>query len=276
MTESAPGLFIQRLASRGYECDPSGAVPVARLFSYLEHQRWESMRDPALGLVEAVHEGHFFVVLEQQLERIQSFGMTVPVRLEMSLEQVGRSAVWVRHAIRHDDDDTLLAVARVRGGWIGPNRRLARIPNGLREAAARAERQAWDAIDARPGTGGTPGSWFDPPTRRRVPRGLLEAPNEAPESVVTTRLVKPRDADVFSHVNAATYLRYFEDAVTPSDTTWRASLRYKREARPGDTLTVHGEKRDGVWHCAATRDGELLVTACLEAEHEPRVDQGVA
>lgn len=265
--------FVQRLTSRGYECDPSGSVPIARLFSYCEHQRWETMRNPELGLVEAVHEGHFFVVLEQQMERLESFGMSVPLRLEMTLEQVGRSAAWVRHALVRESDDRLLAIARVRGGWIGPNRRLARVPNRLRELA-KLQGHAWEDVTSDAGTGGTPGSWFDPPTRRRTSEGLLTPPDQAPSTVCLERLVQPRDADVFSHVNAATYLRFFEDAVTPSATTWRASLRYKKEARPGQVLTIHGEENNGIWHCAATRDGELLVTAAIEAQPEPRVDEG--
>jgi acyl-CoA thioesterase FadM len=266
------GCFVTRVSTRGYECDDTGCVTVARMFSYCEHQRWETMREPALGLLEAVHAGHFFVVLEQQLERIESFGMSVPLRIEMTLEQVGRSAVWVRHALRRETDGALLAVARVRGGWIGPNRRLARVPDALREAAARTTKQAWDAPMGPSATGGTAGSWFDPPTRRRAPLGLLEVPDTVPETVHAQRRVKPGDADIFSHVNAATYLRFFEDAISPGKTTWRASLRYKRESKPGDVLAIHAEPRGNTWHCAAIRDGELLVAAALEATEEPRVD----
>ncbi|MCO4745831.1 MAG: acyl-[acyl-carrier-protein] thioesterase [Proteobacteria bacterium] len=257
--------FSLKLSSRGYECDTSGTVSIAHILSYCEHQRWETMREPELGLVEAVHDGHFFVVLEQHIERLCSFGMSVPLRIEMVLDQVGRSSVWVRHALVRESDNRLLAIAKVRGAWLGPNRRLARIPGRLRDVAQLQAGVPFHEHAGEHGTGGTEGSWFDPPTKSREAQGMLAPPAVADGPIVEQRTVRHRDTDVFGHLNAATWLRFFEDAATPEHHSWRASLKYIREALPGDHLDMHVVHIDGVAWCAATRDGELLATATIEA-----------
>ena len=254
------------LTTRGYECDQTATVPIDRLLAFCEHQRWESMRDPEVGIVEEVHKGFFFVVLEQRIERLVSVGMAVPLRMEMTLDEVGRSTIWVRHVLRRQSDGVPVAIARVRGGWMSPRRRLARIPDALREIAKRQAALAREELTGEEGVGGTPGSWFDPPTLSRLARGLLTPAEEPLGPVVARRMVQPRDADIFAHVNAATWLRYFEDAAGTATPAWRASLVYKKEARPGQEVCLHIAREGEVLQCAATLDGTMLVAAAIELQ----------
>lgn len=278
---SHPLPFVRAVSTRGYELDTTRSVSIPIIMNYLEHLRWEVMQEPSLGLKEALDEGHFFVVGQQDVELVRRVGMGVPLDVSLVMRKVGRSRAVVEHAIhrsdRPRDDKSLVAHAEVTGMWLGPNRRLARLPEGIREVGrAHAELPAvlLESVHASgiPSPEEAP-SFIERPEVTHRSRGLghialpeLTAELPAHGQVFRHQLVvRPSDLDIFNHVNASKYLRFFEDARhlagvrkaiewahPPTDSAHddadvcalkphvRASVSYHQEAVLGDTLDVVG------------------------------------
>lgn len=261
---SAPGgllrPFEERIVTRGYETDYTGTVPMPIVFRYFEHKRWLMMRDPRLGIVEAVHEGHFFVVRTQTIEILRHVGQGVAVVIRTRFDAAGRSTAGVYHELVREEDGALIARAHVTGVWIGPNRRMARIPDAMRELARAqaAELQSHPPTAHHPAArrraGGRATSFFEPLEVVHPGLGLeVIAPAEPPppDAFLHVVTVPARELDIFSHVNAATWLAYCDDArlaaaragAVPHDLgaggyNVRAAILYKREAVLGDALEV--------------------------------------
>lgn len=244
--------YHEDLTTRGYEADPTRRVPLPMVFQYLEHLRWRSIIDPASGLGPYVDRGHFFVVHRQRLVLARGFGQDTDIRAYMWPTKLGRSAIDLTHEIRRRSDGVVLARAEVTGLWLGPTRRLTRMPDELREFAA--------AIDApEPAPPAAPEchadrletSYIRPPDVAYPARDLdIEAPepDSAPGDALEyhTR-VRPSDLDIFAHVNAATYLRYCDDARVDAEgflgedgraPAFRAAIRYERETLEGEDVTI--------------------------------------
>lgn len=263
------GWFEADLVTRGTELDPTGTVGMPVFLRYFEHVRWLLMREPVLGLTDLVHTGHFFVVRSQTIELRRRVGQGVPLRFRTRLAAVGRSTAEVEHLVTRDDD-TLVAHARVLGVWLGPQRRIVRLPDRFREHVAAPDTRSPLAseLDAPPArvaqvariTGGHAGSFFDPPEVVLSPLGVtVDAPAAPPHTPLYEHhlVVPPRDLDLFSHVNAATWLAYADDARLlaaarghlPHDLAsgWvaRCALHYGREAVVGDPLRVILAALDG-------------------------------
>jgi len=268
------GWFEAHLVTRGTELDPTGTVGMPVFLRYFEHVRWMLMREEVLGLSDLVHAGHFFVVRSQTIELRRRVGQGVPLHFRTRLAAVGRSTAEVEHLVTRADDGALVAHARVLGVWLGPQRRMVRLPDRFREHVAPPDPPA-DLTDpvtptAPPGpahvarvaqtTGGHASSFFDPPEVVLAPLGVaVDAPNAPPATPLFEHhlVVPPRDLDVFSHVNAATWLTYADDARLlaaarghlPHDlaTGWvaRCALHYGREAVVGDGLRVTLAALDG-------------------------------
>jgi len=267
--------FRRTITTRGYELDTTRSVAIPVVMNYLEHLRWEVMQEPELGLTASLERGHFFVVGQQDVELVRRVGMGVPLEVSLAMRKVGRSRVVVDHTIRRvdRDKDTMVAHAQVTGMWMGPNRRLARVPDALREIGRRHEEVARVEVEPLQASGfptrEEAPSFIDRPEVTHRTRGLdhLRLPEltaEIPSSrhVYRHRLVvRPSDLDIFEHVNASTYLQFFEDARhlagSSGELTWsdgkdrdvdpcklaltphaRASVSYHREALLGDSLEV--------------------------------------
>ncbi len=237
--------FEVAFRTRGYETDATGTVPAHVFLSYLEQLRWEWMSYDPLGLRELVLEGYFFVVQQQALEVLAPVTMRRDLRATGVVEHVGRSQVHVRHLVL-DEDGTRVASARVTGLWLSPKRHLVRVPDQLR---------AYKASQAA-----TLAEYPTPPS--------LSAPKEAPADAHTHPItVRPSDLDRFSHVNAATYLRFFQDArLACAPDTGRArevALVYDREAVAHDELVVSTWRDDGVFRFMLRRAEETLCRGAI-------------
>lgn len=270
-------IYEERIVTRGYEADNRRTVPLTQYLSYLEHLRWEWLRDERLGLEPLIHDGHFFVVREQVLELVRRVKMKTPLILQGWLEHVGRGVVKVRHQALRERDGALVVDARVEGVWLGPTRRPARLPDAVRAMVAEGapargalrleEAQADDHQSAET-------SFFEPPQPVFEPRGLdVHAPPkaEAPPAGAWKRelVVLPTEMDIFDHVNAVTYLRYFEDTRVLGELAGalpegsggvarRVAIAYHREALMGDRLVV------GAWP-----SGEGSLSFVLWRQDEP-------
>lgn len=272
-----PPWFELPLTTRGTEIDPTATVGMRIFLRYCEHLRWTLMRDEALGLASLVEAGHFFVVRSQTLELRQRVGQGTPLSARTRLESAGRSTSSVLHVLHDATDGSLVARARVLGVWLGPDRQLARLPE-VYKSAVRAQiaqhpdlagpaplSAHGDPRDDRPAAiarvqGDRLSSFFTPPRVAFHPLSLaVDAPPAPPSPPVFSHelVVPPRDLDVFSHVNAATWLAYADDArhlaaeagvLDPAVARGycvRAALFYAREAACHDRLRVSLAELDG-------------------------------
>ncbi|MEZ4321030.1 MAG: thioesterase [Myxococcota bacterium] len=264
--------FERTMVVRGYEVDESRTTPLPVVLSFLEQLRWEWIADPAWGLAEGVHTGHFFVVRQQILELVERPRFGDALTITGALERIGRSVVVVRHRLRVDG--RIVGHARVTGVWLGPDRRLARLPEKAREVGRiqvaslmpepveGAERDAvLEGEEAR--------SFVDAPRHVYRVRGLeLEPPERLDVAPCAKLLVRPSDCDVFAHVNASAYLRFFDDARLRAGIPGllqRVALDYRAEALAGEALDLRlGERRpDGTLDAVLERDGTVLCSGVL-------------
>jgi len=282
------GPIEEVLVTRGTEIDQTATVGMPTFVRTFEHLRWQAMQDPRLGLVDLIHDGHFFVVRTQVVELRRRIGLGVALRMRTTFESVGRSTATVRHEATRVSDGAIVARARVVGVWLGPTRRMARLPDQCRAFSeaytlaypltpAEGSAPAGDAMRV-PGTG-HPRSFTHPPEVVFPPIGLADDPPALTDPAIVSRafdyvhrvVVPPRDLDVFSHVNAATWALYCDDArhlgaasIDPNQAPrgWvvRAGLFYGREAVVGDALDI------GVWSIAP----RALGFVCLRGD-EPLV-----
>lgn len=261
--------FEHRLTTRGTEIDGTATISPYTVLRYFEHIRWMIMQEPALGLIDLIHDSHFFVVRTQVLELRRRVGMGVDLLVRTHFEHCGRSTARVYHEAVRAADGAVVARARVTGVWLGRDRRMARIPDAFREyaemqAALAPEDTVTNDLAGDPvietGFEGHAGSFIAPPTATFPP---MTVSTEPPRTLPTAFLhihpltVRPQDLDVFGHVNAATWLSFADDArvfadragALPADVsghrwTARVGLFYGREAADGVTLHI------GLWQPA--------------------------
>ncbi len=261
--------YYEDLTTRGYEAGPSRRVPLPMVFQYLEHLRWRCIIDPASGLGDFVDRGFFFVVQKQRLVLHRGFGQDTDLRAFMGCTKVGRSAIDITHEVRRRSDGAVMASAEVTGLWLGPNRRLTRIPDELRafvEGLGPIPPVDMSTVTLEDHSERLESSYIRPPDLE-FPTGSLaiDAPTEADipaDAMRYVAVVRPSDLDIFSHVNAATYLRFCDDARAAcsgilgelgTSPAYRAAIHYARETLQGEEVTVH------TWPIGNTEVGFALV-----------------
>jgi acyl-CoA thioesterase FadM len=264
---------------RGYEVDASRTTPLPVLFSFLEQLRWEWMAQPEWGLEDGLHNGHFFVVRRQQMELVERPRYRDALTIDGVIEQIGRSRIVVQH--RLSIGDRVVGHARVTGVWLGPNRRLARLPDAARERGRRQSALArpFGTLASAPRVLDTANpSFLDAPRVVFAPVGLtLDVVPFTPEGSVEL-VVRDSDCDVFAHVNASRWLDYCQDVrrhlarsgVDGLDgLSNRALIDYAGEALAGERLTVDWARDDGMVRFRIHRDGTPLVDAVLGLPASP-------
>ena len=267
--------FARTYIVRGYEVDASRTMPLPVSLSFLEQLRWEWMSDPEWGLDEGIHNGFFFVVRRQILEMVEHPRYSERLLVEGRLERVGRSEVLVQHQL--SVDGRMMGHARVQGVWLGPNRRLARIPDVPRALGRRQAEEipAWVAPvgHAENAVLGDSPSFLDAPRYVYRGRGLDLEEQDFEVRHRCTVVVRPSDCDVFQHVNASQYLRYCEDARIAAGGPAHANrvlLDYANEALAGDTLLLEtgydgpDAASGGVWRTRILRGATLLCSVVTD------------
>ena len=249
-------VFATSLTVRGYECGAGAVVALPTVLSHLEHCRWLWILEPRFGLVDLLREGHFFVVHRATLGLARTYGMGTSLTVRAALRRVGRVNCEVEQDLVRDDG-VLLARARLDVIWLGPEGRMRRVPDLVRAGVTDEPMEARVA----PPTGGSgflapPQHVFEPELARLVAR-------DVPEHAAATPLqVRPSDCDVHEHVNNATYLRYFEDALGAPAA--EADIEYRGQAHAGDVLTMRRwAVDDGRTSFALERGEEVLCRAVL-------------
>lgn len=270
--------YYEDLTTRGYEADPTRRVPLPMVFQYLEHLRWRSIIDPDSGLAPFVDRGYFFVVHKQSLVLRRGFGQDTDIRAFLWATKVGRSSIELRHEIRRLSDDVVLAEAEVTGLWLGPSRRLTRIPNELRDFCLELEPPAPPKVQSSECHAERLETSFIRPPDVVYPDGPLSvaAPDadSIPDNAFEYRCrVRPSDLDIFAHVNAATYLRYCDDARASAEgflgdlgraASVQSALHYARETLENEEIHIRfwmaGEDE---LHFVISAGGVVRCTAAL-------------
>ncbi len=267
--------FSRSLRTRGYEADPSRAIPLAQFMAYFGMLRWEVLLEPHFQLVDDLRTGHFFVIREQQVELIRRVGIGVGMEIHLWWEFVGRSSVRIVQQALRRSDQAVVAQGRITCAWLGPHRRLIRIPEPHRLAARAVTggpRGVVERLTDRADDGGPadldPGqlSYFDPEPVRYAPGDLaLPLLAEAPAGAWSTKLkIRPSDVDIFGHVNATHYVNLLDDVRGQAradgayglDSGWatgrstRVGIRYDRE------VVANAEVSIASW-TAPQRDGAV-------------------
>ena len=255
--------FCMPVRTRGYEADPSRAIPLAQFMAYFGMLRWEVLLAPRFGLVDYLRNGHFFVIREQQIELLRRIGIGVDLDIHLWWEFVGRSSVRIQQQAVRRSDSAVVAQGRVTCAWLNPERRLGRIPEPHKSAAravsgagrklvTRLRPHANDTLGTH--LGGTNLSYFDPDPVMHPPGGL-ELPlldRAPPQSWATGLRIRPSDVDIFGHVNATHYVNllddvrqqarregaYGDDAQWSAGRSTRVAIRYDREVVANTVVTV--------------------------------------
>ena len=260
--------FFTDIITRGTEPSRYRTIAMPTLFRYLEHVRWQAILAPESGLTEYVHEGYFFVVRSQKLEIHQRIGQQIPLRVCLWIDKVGRSAIHMQHRIIRTDTNEIIATAHVVGLWMNSARRLARIPNEVREFADRWNQPLpQEPIDRDAAPKGHAQSFITPLVEHLPSFGLeWDAPAEVPDGVAIADhklIVRPSDIDIFDHVNAATYIRWMDDTrilnvgceaygdvgEAAAAQNVRTGVKYLQETCVGEAVTVRSWMIDPV-RCA--------------------------
>lgn len=259
-------IFSVPLRTRATDCGPDRWVDLPFVITFMEHCRWEWMKQPELGLVEAVHEGHGFYVVRQSIALLRRFGMHQDAEVRCMLTKVGRSLAEGRQDVVRRDGVTLAHCA-IRGAWVSPTGRLTRIPARARDSVLD---QPLEVRAGEPAEGHV-NSLFSPPEPLRSGRLDLDLPDPIVQADFTYGLeVRASDIDIFDHVNAANYVRFVASAlgrygVSPS--IHRAELEYVGQAKLGEALEVRVSHQGGELFAAdILRDGEVLFRSVVEVE----------
>jgi len=283
-------LFKKEITTRGYEPDRTATIGIVRILNYLEQLRWEFIQSPEAGLIDHLASGHFPVLRSQRIEIIQRVGMDTKLSLHARIRKVGRNIVSIEHHILDARDQSLVAHAIVDGIFLGPNRRPVRIPEGFRAlakhhhelghpehtiAAPHQPRADGPLIHTNPERAVYTPIGFETFTHPEAP---VEVPFEWPLKV------RPSQIDIFSHVNAATYVEMFNDALFESahaDTEVfkhlknaslrRLAIHYQQEATVGQNLVVRlwplGHVDEIGCELYRPEDGATLCLATLHLSH---------
>lgn len=271
MAEDSPTLFNRRLTTRGYEADDEATLPIQRILNFLEWLRWEFIQAPDTGLSEALATGHFPVVRSQRVQLLRRVGMGRELRLWVRVLKVGRSSVTLEHHVIDEHDGALVAHAIVEGLWLGPGRGLVRIPDRFRTFSSTQASYPNPAFHyAAPSPAGEPKPLIHTrPEMKSFQRRDLDAAWSEPlePTVAWETRVRPSEIDIFSHVNAATYVNYIADALGQCDLSGsgrlqRLVIQYHREALLDDRLKLCFWRRsDQGWEVRIHRPKDEVLIA---------------
>lgn len=272
-------MFKTPVLSRGIDCDATRWVTLPATMSVMEATRWAWLCDPELGLTEDLHRGHGFIVTEQRFAFTRRFGIGTSCVCTAQLTHVGRVEARAYQQLVSARGE-LLAHSLVRGAWINAEGRLTRIPNTLRSAVEPLDLNEISDIssrasesDPRDAHTAREASLLTPPSPSRCGRleweqELKSPPTQPISQHITTVHVRESDCDMFRHVNASVYVRYFTDALAAQDhpsSVDRAWVRYEGQARAQDVLELRSSDLGaGVWRFELSRDTVRLVTALIE------------
>jgi acyl-CoA thioesterase FadM len=214
--------FERTLVSRGYEMNATGTIPLSGVARYLEHCRWEAMRNTGYGLRSIWGRG---VVRAQRIDLLAALRFGQEIRFDVCVFKVGRTSLELVHAIELVDSGELVGRASAT---------LVRLGHDGRPSPLPAEAHAL--------------------VRPAIPPEVAAPPGEVPTSAFVREIVvSPSDQDIQQHVNQARYIDFVEDTrafaarASKLDAEHeragealgrRVYIEYAREASFGEKLSV--------------------------------------
>ena len=245
MTEGAWTEFRAPYRVRFDEAGPDGLLRTSGLLRYAQDVAW--IHSVARGFDRAWYRERDlnWVVRAVDLEVLGA--ISLGVTLDATTRVVGHRRVWARRMGEFRLGDELLA--RVRTDWLlldGSNR-PTRMPAEF--AGAFATLSAGDAV------------------------GRVDLPEVPPAAHRTPIRVRPHELDPMDHVNNATYLDWFEEAVAGAphgsasvrQLPRRIRLEYAGAAEPGaSVVAITWSERDRWFHRLESASGGVLLRATLE------------
>jgi acyl-CoA thioesterase FadM len=242
------------LVTRGYEMNATGTIPLSGVARYLEHCRWDAMRDSGYGLRAVWGRG---VVRAQRIELVAALRFAQEIRIDVCVFRVGRTSVELVHAIALVESGELVGRASATLVKLGPDGRPSPLP---------PEAQGL----VQPGV----------PPEVRAPPSAVPA-----NAFVREIVVSPSDQDIQQHVNQARYIDFVEDTrafaarerkldaeheAAGQALGRRVCIEYAREATFGEKLSI------GLWGIEGEPSafGAEIRNASAELVARARVETG--
>ena len=130
-----PHVFESRFRVRSYELDGFAHMNHAVFMNWFEQARFDVFEQGGFPAPEIQGRGWGVYVVKIEVEFLKEARFGDELVIRTWVEDVGRSSMTFHQvASPADQPGVVSAEARVRAVWIGPDRRPARIPAGVRAA----------------------------------------------------------------------------------------------------------------------------------------------
>ena len=122
-----------RIAVRTAELDSFGHVNHAVFLNYLEHARFAALKEAGFSWDVLDGQGWAIFVVRIEVDYLSEARREDELVVRTWAEGFRRTSMVLRQEIvRADEEEVVVARARVTAVWIGPNRKPIRVPDGVR------------------------------------------------------------------------------------------------------------------------------------------------
>ena len=125
---------LTRLTVRTSELDSFGHVNHAVYLSYLEHARFQALKEAGFDWAVLDDRGWAIFVVRIEIDYVAEAKRDDELLVRTWAESFRRTSMTVRQEVVLDSNpSTLIARANVTAVWIGPDRKPIRVPDEVRE-----------------------------------------------------------------------------------------------------------------------------------------------
>ena len=125
---------LTRLTVRTSELDSFGHVNHAVYLSYLEHARFQALKEAGFGWAVLDDRGWAIFVVRIEIDYVAEAKREDELLVRTWAESFRRTSMTLRQEVVLDSNpSTLIARANVTAVWIGPDRKPIRAPDEVRE-----------------------------------------------------------------------------------------------------------------------------------------------
>lgn len=119
---------------RSYELDSFGHVNHAVFLNYLEHGRFQALRDWGFPYEALVARGWGVYVVRIEVDYLKEARLGQRLRVRTWTQEFRRTSMVLAQVVRNAGDGTEVARALVTAVFVGQDRRPMRVPDHVREA----------------------------------------------------------------------------------------------------------------------------------------------
>ena len=125
---------LTRLTVRTSELDSFGHVNHAVYLSYLEHARFQALKEAGFDWAVLDDQGWAIFVVRIEIDYVAEAKREDELLVRTWAESFRRTSMTLRQEVVLDSNpSTLIARANVTAVWIGPDRKPIRVPDEVRE-----------------------------------------------------------------------------------------------------------------------------------------------